>query len=986
MPILYHPTASYQFYVAPGSSSVNITAAIYNVGGVTLDVETKTQSPSPPLTLNTLVEGSTTPDVWTAFDYEDVGNTADNPQTYARYPARFLTPIINEFEGSEEIRVITHPYGGALTGGTELNGVDKVEFYLNGGPGVTGIKNTDPVTGQQNIWSVKMPSGLSAEMVEVRAKVFPKVGKTNVLQGTGYKTTQEAIALYGDRRDDTPPYNSSPYKQGIYPNRRGCLIENGLTTYYVSPSGNDSNTGLSSGQAKLTPEAVYTAASDGKVKIINEYGKADALHVSRYVRQDASQTETDHIPVVEGGVIIWNNGNTTNNNNSVGCIFKNVDFRPDVNERSETMRIRSVGSARYVFIGCDFGPDAKADSHGGQFGELEDQANSGSLPGLRVELTITGVYQSPTFFHNCDFRHSTCSTSREVVDTVFVLPPTQNDVCNAQLLYNVQCKDVAAIIYPYGSAAYGITSFVPKGSARSYTAIASKAGITHDEQAIRALMDPFYESLGTSAGVSGSPYAGVTVDNNADWTVLDPSQDMKDKYEDIPNLGFWPDWTLALRKANRPWSRTDINLGYFTGITSATNPTPYAGGTAHRGFVANGGTPTARDPHVDITQTFYESDFGGTAEDGGVWNSIIANLDVTGHLNDYQGIFFADASRVDESGFWDINLQIDTTVGGASMFTAGGDYLNKQQFVHFGPNIGNDIGDFKTRWMGEGPLAYSPYAPTPQRNLFFYETDGWVFPNISDDPSGVQKSVYDWVTAPTSKLTPMGISFDDDGSYNSWLVTDNPYNIWREPVFTAFQYGGTLDGSIDGGGIRYITPGACGDLTGPLGAFGSYANNQSTLNYGLMGWASNLYRFGITGQNSSGILTDPQSGQTFQSDPAWSGSGKRSTDQLKQVTYWLSSIGWRAIAGLTYNVGSTYEKYFEFTIADYSAEGITWGAGIFSSLQSAYMQMSASDIRREIRDQVDNGFPQNYNVEGGQTFTYEGVPMQMTYMFEKRYR
>ncbi len=49
MPILYHPTASYQFYVAPGSSSVSITAAIFNLGGVTLDSETESQSTGGPL-------------------------------------------------------------------------------------------------------------------------------------------------------------------------------------------------------------------------------------------------------------------------------------------------------------------------------------------------------------------------------------------------------------------------------------------------------------------------------------------------------------------------------------------------------------------------------------------------------------------------------------------------------------------------------------------------------------------------------------------------------------------------------------------------------------------------------------------------------------------------------------------------------------------------------------------------------------------------
>jgi len=44
MPILYHPTATYQFYIAPDSSSVSITAEIFNVGGVTLDTETTAAS------------------------------------------------------------------------------------------------------------------------------------------------------------------------------------------------------------------------------------------------------------------------------------------------------------------------------------------------------------------------------------------------------------------------------------------------------------------------------------------------------------------------------------------------------------------------------------------------------------------------------------------------------------------------------------------------------------------------------------------------------------------------------------------------------------------------------------------------------------------------------------------------------------------------------------------------------------------------------
>ncbi len=41
------PTETYQFYIAPGSSNVSITAALFGVGGVTLDIETEVASVGP---------------------------------------------------------------------------------------------------------------------------------------------------------------------------------------------------------------------------------------------------------------------------------------------------------------------------------------------------------------------------------------------------------------------------------------------------------------------------------------------------------------------------------------------------------------------------------------------------------------------------------------------------------------------------------------------------------------------------------------------------------------------------------------------------------------------------------------------------------------------------------------------------------------------------------------------------------------------------
>jgi len=309
--------------------------------------------------------------------------------------------------------------------------------------------------------------------------------------------------------------------------------------------------------------------------------------------------------------------------------------------------------------------------------------------------------------------------------------------------------------------------------------------------------------------------------------------------------------------------------------------------------------------------------------------------------------------------------------------TISGGVAKSTEYNHFGPYIKNTKGQFKVRFQKP------PLYLVPMKNIFFYETDGWVFPNLQEDPAGFYEAVDGWVSSPINKLSPVGISASyPGGQINSWLVTDNPYNVWREPVFRGFQIGGTLDGSVDGGGVRFVTPGACGDLTGPLGTLGGYPQSTSTLNYTNLGWHADLYRMGITGQHSSGILTDPQSGQTFQS---WDASTPKPTrDELLATTYWLSSNGWRAIAGLTYNVGSTYEKYFEFIIADYSEAGTTWSPAF--GIQNGYMQLSSSSVRNDIRDQIDSGFPQNYNVDGSSTFTYEGVPMQMTYYFEKRYR
>ena len=934
--------------------------------------------------LNTLIEGTSGPSVWALYDIDSEpaqGNTADNPQLNYYYPARFITPIVNEFTGESEVRVLTHPYGGWATGGNNPNGVAKVEFFLNGGPAVLGTKTTDPKTNQQNIWSAKLPQGLSADIAEIRAKVYPTIGKVNVLQGTGYKSSQEAIALYGDRRQDDSPHTLVPYAEGIYPNRRGCIVQKGLTTYYVGPSGSDSNDGLSLSTAKLTPQAVCTAAGgSNKVKILNYYERTNALHASVFVKNvgsSADYTHTDHLPIVEGGTIIWNSPSTPGGQNNIGVIFNNVDFRPDTGTGSNSLQLNSVGAARYVFIDCDMGPEGKLDSHGGQFGEIEEQASVGTIAGLKMEVVQT-TNRTPTFFYNCDFRYCTTSSSREAIDSVFVLPPVQNDVCNAQLIYNVKMMDVGPLTYPYGSAGKGKFTFCPKGSAKTYVALGSTAGVTHTGIDVRNLFDTFYYTLGTSAGVSGNPYEGVTLTGAfrtgfAEWKVIEPGSTMIAAYEAIPNLGFYPDWIFSLARVNEPWRRTSIDVSYFTGSTSESNPTQYPGGTSQRGW---SGTKWAMDPHLDITQTFWESDWNGVATDGNVYNTLVCDLYVTGHLNEYQGLFFSDNSRADGSAFWNTNLQKPAYVSSSQFTLTGGrdpsigvsaDSINQlSQYVHLGPYLQNNIGEFKGRF---GAGVAGPKEPFPQYNLFFYETDGWKFPTATG--AEMVDNISGWDASPSTYSTSVGAS----GSVSSYQISDNPQINSRYYINFLNQVGGTLhDGT-------YVSPGLSADSRA-IGWFGANFRNGATATWGGQWTMSGTQaRFGITGQNNGGVITDPTTGVTFQ---VWNGTGWPGSTEMKATTRWASDNGWRLGVGITFNTGHpTKEKYWDTILAPYANPGITFPSPL--NIQDGYAALSSVNFLGPNSTSVfvpANYVDTTYGISAT-TFTYDMVPMQVSFYLEK---
>ena len=453
---------------------------------------------------------------------------------------------------------------------------------------------------------------------------------------------------------------------------------------------------------------------------------------------------------------------------------------------------------------------------------------------------------------------------------------------------------------------------------------------------------------------------------------------MKAAYEAIPNLGFYPDWIFSLAKVDSPWLRRSINVSYFTGATSESNHNQYAGGTSQRGW---SGTKYALDPHLDITQTFWESDWNGVATDGNVYNTLVCDLYVTGHLNEYQGIFFADNSRADGSAFWNTNLEKIADVTSAQFTLTGGrdpsigvsaDSKNQlSQYVHLGPYLQNNLGVFKGRF---GAGVAGPKAPFPQYNLFFYETDGWKFPTATGGE--MVDNITGWDASPSTYSTSVGAS----GSVSSYQITDNPQINSRYYINFLNQVGGTLE---DG---TYVTPGLSADSRA-IGWFGANFRNAATATWEVPAAAGTMSgtqaRFGITGQNNGGVITDPTTGVTFQ---VWNGTGWPDNIEMKATTKWASDNGWRLGVGITFNTGhSTKEKYWNIILAPYANPGITFPSPL--GIQDGYANITNANMRNLILGEGDSGFPGDY-VDTGRgisttTFTYDMVPMQVSYYLEK---
>jgi len=763
-------------------------------------------------------DGGVNPREWPEFDETDTtefpvqGGVVPGDRLYARPVAFFETPAINEYTGSVTARVVVHPYNGVRDDATP-NGINRVDFYLNGGE-VTSVST--PVTyttdaGFEEVaYEVTYRGTLSHELNEIRAVVWPNIGRVRILQGTGYFSS-DGIDIYGNRVvDDTlEPLTWGP---GYNMRERGCLLQVTPATYHISPSGSDVDGNGSPETPYETPQEVYR--QHGTSCIIDNSAYNDnsiALNASdfllvRDVRDFGYAVRSDFdgriaLPIVKGGVMIGV-PNTTGGTNPMtlgsptqdeeivqGFMFEDGDIRTpafpaDPGESIEChfynisggQGSRRANTVHIVLNNCDIGPSDNA------IQELMQQRTVGSnTTGIRFDWRGTGG-RSPVSLYNCVTRYSHFTNVFEVFHCKSI-GIGMLDPYNSEKMFDVHIKSANSWTWPWGPV--GEPIICNKGDFDDFVPQTEEGGIATNLQTLNAL-HAFYELLGAPETAQGSPvpnstYIDVDGDNwilkseanvnSADWNTL------KSLWDAIPfaeNQIFPVAITQLRYEGASPFkARTDIDI-------SAIDPDLFA---------ILGDRKTAKDPHVDIQQSFWDGQYRENPETeelkDKIWlsNTVASSVKIEGNANRYQGIFHADGSAVLESAFW--NFEFDkVTLSDSYLLSLGSGHIG-QEYGHAGLHVGPNLlmKDPDRAFRVRSGSFYSGLG-----NATFYDEDS----NRFAPGTGSLTDMTGWPEYPQENLVEM---IQENGT-SHWYYTDVPTPFTLLSSVTFVQEGGENNSTV----------------------------------------------------------------------------------------------------------------------------------------------------------------------------------------------
>lgn len=296
-----------------------------------------------------------------------------------------------------------------------VNGIDRVEFSLNGGPWVAVHQmQLNPRTNVNEYTAIVDPSTMGDGVCEIRAIVWPNVGEPRVLAGAipaGYNVGEHSMLL-----------NS---------NGRGTL---GSREVWVSPSGSDSSGDGSRGNPFATiAKAAYGLSGD-------------------FVSGNGDRN-------VDGGVINLLPGGyaigTSSSSNSVNTQNRWMTIRPDPQVDAASVSLTSAGrfSAEHVKLeNVRLIPSSPSGGYGNQF--IKPDGNPYSYLWLDhcyadgrdrtigvnwTDSAFTGRYWTGTTLRNCENGSAGAVVRDTLVDTI-----TSDAFTGALLIVNSEARNINA--------------------------------------------------------------------------------------------------------------------------------------------------------------------------------------------------------------------------------------------------------------------------------------------------------------------------------------------------------------------------------------------------------------------------------------------------------------------------------------------------------------------------------------------------------------
>lgn len=379
-----------------------------------------------------LVPGATSPSTWAPYEFTSGGIVEENgsPQDKMfneRVIARFITPLFQDANSNRVVKVVA--YAGGLVGPGIRNRVRCVDFQANGG---AVLRVDEPITDEWGVevYACRIPDDWQVKVTEIRAVVFPEVGKSRLLQGPWF---EDGFA------DDL--------------SERGVYLVRWDNVFFLNPfEGDDSDTGMQADAAMRSMEAVLAAAGTGGLRDVHVQvvGTTEErrLRLSPSILPPGTGIDPRNgvIPAQISGGILEISGDEEYGRDVDALLLDNVTIRQDPQSPGKLRLKNQRGKPYFQLVDSTIGyKDYQAVRMARDAIDAQRPQDLGSfLPSnsasFRQWETLFGVYS-----------HLSGGMFVDEAVNVMVYRPF-NDGCNAEGLgVNIRFRDVGEWSFPWGS-------------------------------------------------------------------------------------------------------------------------------------------------------------------------------------------------------------------------------------------------------------------------------------------------------------------------------------------------------------------------------------------------------------------------------------------------------------------------------------------------------------------------------------------------------